>query len=84
MNLANKLTMLRVFLVPVFIIFMIIDSFWANIIALLIFIAASITDYFDGAIARKQNTITTLGIFLDPLADKLLVTSAFLLLEFIL
>ena len=78
MNLANKLTMLRVLLVPVFIIFMIIDSFWANIIALLIFIAASITDYFDGAIARKQNTITTLGIFLDPLADKLLVTSAFI------
>ncbi len=78
MNLANKLTMLRVLLVPVFIIFMIIDSFWANIIALLIFIAASITDYFDGAIARKQNTITTFGIFFDPLADKLLVTSAFI------
>ena len=77
MNLANKLTMLRVFLVPVFIILMIINSFWTNVLALLVFIAASITDYFDGVIARKQNMVTTFGIFLDPLADKLLVTSAF-------
>ena len=79
MNLANKLTILRVLLVPVFIILVIIDSFWANVLALLVFIAASITDYYDGVIARKQNMITTLGIFLDPLADKLLVTSAFIL-----
>ncbi len=79
MNLANKLTILRVLLVPIFIILVIIDSFWANIFALLVFIAASITDYYDGVIARKQNMITTLGIFLDPLADKLLVTSAFIL-----
>lgn len=79
MNLANKLTVLRVLLVPVFIILIIIDSFWANVLALLVFIAASITDYYDGVIARKQNMITTLGIFLDPLADKLLVTSAFIL-----
>jgi len=79
MNLANKLTVLRVLLVPVFIILVIINSFWANIIALLVFIGASITDYYDGVIARKQNMITTLGIFLDPLADKLLVTSAFIL-----
>ena len=75
MNLANKLTMLRVLLVPIFIVLMIINSFWANILALLVFIAASITDYFDGVIARKQNIVTT---FLDPLADKLLVTSAFI------
>ena len=79
MNLANKLTILRVLLVPIFIIFVIIDSFWANVFALLVFIAASITDYYDGVIARKKNMITTLGIFLDPLADKLLVTSAFIL-----
>ena len=78
MNLANKLTMLRVILVPVFIILMIIDSFWTNILALLVFIGASLTDYFDGKIARQQNMITTFGIFLDPLADKLLVTSAFI------
>lgn len=79
MNLANKLTVLRVLLVPVFIILVIINSFWANIFALLVFIAASITDYYDGVIARRQNMVTTLGIFLDPLADKLLVTSAFIL-----
>lgn len=79
MNLANKLTILRVLLVPIFIILVIIDSFWANIFALLVFIAASITDYYDGVIARKQNMVTTFGIFLDPLADKLLVTSAFIL-----
>ena len=79
MNLANKLTALRVLLVPVFIVLIIINTFWANVIALLVFIAASITDYYDGVIARKQNMVTTLGIFLDPLADKLLVTSAFIL-----
>ena len=78
MNLANKLTMLRVLLVPIFIILMIINSFLANILALLVFIGASITDYFDGVIARKKNMVTTFGIFLDPLADKLLVTSAFI------
>ena len=79
MNLANKLTVLRVLLVPVFIVLIIINTFWANVAALLVFIGASITDYYDGVIARKQNMITTLGIFLDPLADKLLVTSAFIL-----
>lgn len=78
MNLANKLTVLRVLLVPVFIVFMAMDSFWTNIIALIVFCGASITDYFDGKIARDQNMITTFGIFLDPLADKLLVTSAFI------
>jgi CDP-diacylglycerol--glycerol-3-phosphate 3-phosphatidyltransferase len=78
MNLANKLTLLRVLLVPVFIVFMAMDSFWTNIIALIIFCGASITDYYDGKIARTQNMITTFGIFLDPLADKLLVASAFI------
>lgn len=78
MNLANKLTILRVLLVPIFIVFMAMDSFWTNIIALVIFCVASITDYFDGQIARSKNMVTTFGIFLDPLADKLLVTSAFI------
>ncbi|GAB1402609.1 CDP-diacylglycerol--glycerol-3-phosphate 3-phosphatidyltransferase [Elusimicrobiota bacterium] len=77
MNLANKLTLLRVFLVPVFVVFMAIDTFWCNIFALIIFIIASITDYYDGVVARQQNTVTTFGVFLDPLADKLLITSAF-------
>lgn len=78
MNLANKLTILRVLLVPVFIILMEINSFYTNILALLVFVIASLTDFFDGKIARKYNLVTTLGIFLDPLADKLLVTSAFI------
>ncbi|MDD5021307.1 MAG: CDP-diacylglycerol--glycerol-3-phosphate 3-phosphatidyltransferase [Endomicrobiaceae bacterium] len=77
MNLANRLTLLRVILVPVFVVFLAIDTFYFNILALIIFIIASITDYFDGLVARQQNTVTTFGIFLDPLADKLLVTSAF-------
>lgn len=77
MNLANKLTLLRVILVPVFVVLMAIDTFWCNIFALIIFIIASITDYYDGVIARQQNTVTTFGVFLDPLADKLLITSAF-------
>lgn len=77
MNLANRLTVLRVILVPVFVVFIAIGTLWCNIFALMIFIIASITDYYDGVIARQQNTVTTFGIFLDPLADKLLVTSAF-------
>ena len=78
MNLANKFTMFRVLLVPIFIVFVTIDSFWTNIIALVVFVIAAITDCFDGIIARKYNLVTTFGIFLDPLADKLLVTSAFI------
>ena len=78
MNLANKFTMFRVLLVPIFIVFVTIDSFCTNIIALVVFVIAAITDCFDGIIARRYNLVTTFGIFLDPLADKLLVTSAFI------
>ncbi len=78
MNLANKLTILRILLVPVFLIFMSVN-FATNIgiiIATAIFILASITDKLDGYIARSRNQVTSFGKFLDPLADKLLVTSA--------
>lgn len=78
MNLANKLTILRVILVPIFIAFMTIDALWAKIVGLLIFIIASLTDMLDGQIARKRNMITTFGKFADPLADKMLTTAAFL------
>jgi len=78
MNLANKLTMARIIMVPFFILFMELSGFWFAILALLFFAAASITDFFDGKIARKYNTITSLGIFLDPLADKLLISAAFI------
>jgi CDP-diacylglycerol--glycerol-3-phosphate 3-phosphatidyltransferase len=76
MNLANRLTLARIALVPVLVLFMYLDNFWTRIFALFIFIIAALTDLFDGRVARRQKTITTLGIFLDPLADKLLISAA--------
>ena len=80
MNLANKLTMLRVILVPIFLIFLIGKGIpYGSIIATLIFIIASLTDQLDGYIARSRNQITNFGKFMDPLADKLLVCSALII-----
>ncbi|WP_066873429.1 CDP-diacylglycerol--glycerol-3-phosphate 3-phosphatidyltransferase [Clostridium mediterraneense] len=77
MNLANKLTLLRIILVPLFLICMIRDIVpYGVLIATIIFVVASITDKLDGYIARSRNQITTFGKFMDPLADKLLVTAA--------
>lgn len=77
MNLPNKLTLLRTILVPVFLVFALIDRIPFNYtIALAVFVAASITDALDGHIARKNNLVTSFGKFLDPLADKVLVVSA--------
>lgn len=77
MNLANKLTILRIFLVPIFLIFIAIKGVpYGTFIATFIFIMASLTDKLDGYIARSRNQITRFGKFMDPLADKLLVTSA--------
>lgn len=76
MNLANKLTIIRIILVPVFIIFMAAKIPYGTIIATIIFVIASITDKLDGYIARSRNQITVFGKFMDPLADKLLVTAA--------
>ncbi len=77
MNLANKLTLMRVLLVPLFVVFMMVDAIPMNYLwALVVFAVASITDLFDGKIARKYNMITDFGKFLDPLADKILVTAA--------
>ncbi|WP_163192661.1 CDP-diacylglycerol--glycerol-3-phosphate 3-phosphatidyltransferase [Clostridium thermarum] len=77
MNLANKLTVLRIFLVPLFLIFIAIrDIPYGSIMATLVFIIAALTDKLDGYIARSRNQITKFGKFLDPLADKLLVTAA--------
>ncbi|MBO6229756.1 MAG: CDP-diacylglycerol--glycerol-3-phosphate 3-phosphatidyltransferase [Ruminiclostridium sp.] len=77
MNLANKLTMFRVILVPFFIAALMIPVIPARFtIALVIFALASITDMLDGKVARKYNMITDLGKFLDPLADKVLVAAA--------
>jgi CDP-diacylglycerol--glycerol-3-phosphate 3-phosphatidyltransferase len=76
MNLPNKLTVLRLLLVPVFMLFTYIDNVYTRFFALLIFIGAGVTDLYDGYLARKYNLITRLGIFLDPLADKLIITAA--------
>lgn len=78
MNLPNKLTLMRIILVPFFVAFLLIDSMPHHyLIALVIFIIASLTDMLDGKIARKNNMVTDFGKFADPLADKILVTAAF-------
>lgn len=92
MNIPNRITLSRIFLIPVFILLLAIDWNWGTIemtkwsiptaqfIAALIFIIASATDWVDGFYARKFNLVTNLGKFLDPLADKLLVSAALILL----
>lgn len=77
LNLPNQLTVLRLLLVPFILVFTLIPySIWANLIALAIFIAASLTDMYDGKIARRDHLITDFGKFLDPLADKFMVIAA--------
>jgi CDP-diacylglycerol--glycerol-3-phosphate 3-phosphatidyltransferase len=76
MNLPNKLTLMRVLLIPFFMLFMYLSIPFNYSIALVIFTVASITDALDGKIARKRGLVTNFGKFLDPLADKVLVISA--------
>lgn len=78
MNLPNKLTLVRCALTPIFLACVIIEFPFHYAVALLVFIVASLTDYFDGKIARKRNLVTNMGKFLDPLADKALTTAAFI------
>lgn len=78
MNLANKLTLSRIFMIPVFVFFLMRGTDFDLLISGGIFIIASITDFFDGYIARSRNLVTKFGKFMDPLADKLLVLSAFI------
>ena len=77
MNLPNKLTLMRVLLIPVFLVFFLIPSIPCHyLLAMIVFIAASITDALDGHLARKHNLVTNFGKFLDPLAAKVLVMTA--------
>ena len=83
MNLPNKLTVMRVILIPFFVAALLYEngsSQTMRIVANVIFIVASLTDLFDGKIARKYNLVTNFGKFMDPLADKLLVCSALICL----
>lgn len=92
MNLPNKLTIVRLIIIPFFLILMVVPFGWgsvsflgttvpiAQVIAAVLFIAATITDNLDGRIARGQHLITNFGKFTDPLADKLLVMTAFIVL----
>ncbi|MFA5858320.1 MAG: CDP-diacylglycerol--glycerol-3-phosphate 3-phosphatidyltransferase [Elusimicrobiota bacterium] len=77
LNIANKITLIRVVLIPFFIICLLIPGFVYTVAALIIFVICSLTDSFDGMLARKYNLVSTFGKFVDPLADKLLVSSAF-------
>ena len=77
MNLPNKITLFRVFMIPIFLVFMLVPGIaYGRYIAAAIFIIAAISDFFDGYIARKHHLVTNFGKFMDPLADKLLVSSA--------
>ncbi len=92
MNIPNKITLSRIFLIPIFIFILSIPFDWgdwsigttilpvSHFVAALIFLVASLTDWLDGYYARKYHLITNMGKFLDPLADKLLVSAAFILL----
>ncbi len=78
MNLPNKLTIIRIILAPVFMIFFLIDNVYSRYFSTLIFIVAALTDMYDGYLARKTGVITGFGKFMDPLADKILTSTAFI------
>ncbi len=78
MNLPNKLTVARIILTPFYLAAMVIDFEYHYLVAAAIFIVASITDFLDGKIARKNNLVTTFGKLCDPVADKMLTTAALL------
>jgi CDP-diacylglycerol--glycerol-3-phosphate 3-phosphatidyltransferase len=80
MNLANRITLFRIFLIPIFMVFVLIDIQYNRYISAAIFLFAALTDSLDGYIARSRNQITVFGKFIDPLADKLLVSAALIVL----
>ena len=80
MNLPNKLSIMRVACVPIFVLLLYCSSPWCRWAAIAVFVIASLTDFLDGYLARKHQLVTDFGKFIDPLADKLLVLSAFIML----
>lgn len=87
MNLANKLTILRILLIPLFILALLLAPLWPDFapyshwVASMIFLAAAITDIMDGKYARKHNLVTDFGKLMDPIADKMLIVAAFVMLS---
>ena len=79
-NLPNRLTLVRIAMIPVFVVLASLAHLWAQAVALVVFAAACFTDYLDGNIARKRNLVTNFGKFADPIADKMLVMSAYIVL----
>ena len=79
-NIPNALTVLRILLIPVFIVLFYLPAHWANVAATAVFVLAAITDWLDGFIARRMGLVSPLGAFLDPVADKLMVATALVLL----
>lgn len=79
-NIANKLTMGRIAVIPVICVLMEMPGQWSNWLAMILFVLAAVTDYFDGYIARNYNQLSTWGRVLDPIADKLLVASVILMI----
>ena len=77
MNIANRLTVLRIILTFVFMFFLFCHGLWAKALSFLIFIFAALSDFFDGRIAHKKNMVTDFGKLMDPIADKILVLAAF-------
>jgi CDP-diacylglycerol--glycerol-3-phosphate 3-phosphatidyltransferase len=78
MNLPNRLTLGRIALIPIFVVFIRIDTLWAYALSLAVFVAAVITDYYDGKIARSRGSVTDFGTLFDPIADKVLIAAAFI------
>ncbi len=80
MNLANKLTILRIVMIPIMVVVFYLNFPFSDVIAAGVFLLAAFTDFLDGYIARSRNMVTNLGKFLDPIADKVLVMAAFLMI----